>query len=1614
VTPRASRATDDEEPRSVDPGRDTPPRQPRPQATDVKQMPMKPSPQPPQVDQGFYRSYEKFELLQKKLMRKRLETMGFAVADDSWHVAVAVRPLYRRWFDESARLLRGLGAAGETEEQLWAEWRACKFGEFAAAGLTHVVALVEETLTALPDILTGRTPITDVLFPNSSMERVENIYKNNAQSAYLNEVVAAAVLEAATVRGISILEVGAGTGATTATVLAALEPVQHNVLTYCYTDISQAFLIHAQKHYSRGNPFLTCQIFDVERSLEQQKIEPASYDFVIATNVLHATRNMRGTLQNLKRLLKPDGALLINEITRNTLFNHLTFGLTEGWWLPGDPELRISGSPLLSVENWDSLLRSEGLRHIEWPASRAMELGQQVILARSEPPVLEVAAPAPRASAATMATSGRATRTTNDVFTQDRLARQLSDTIREVLAGTLNVAEADIEGHMPFRDFGVDSILAGMLVQSLNDRCRTELRTSVLFDHPSLNQLCGHMLAEHGPHLAQVFGGHARSPQVAAPSVVEASHPDAPSGTPPAAATTRAVAALGAAAADSRIAVVGLSARFARSRSADELWTNLASGTELVKEVTRWPLAPRNARGNPQCTAGSLIEGIDEFDALFFNISGSEAACMEPQQRLFLQESWTAFEDAGYAGASIERARCGVYAGCVASDYGRLLERENDAPAQAFWGNTPSLVPARISYYLNLRGPAVAVDTACSSSLSAIHLACKALRDGDIDIALAGGVFVMCTPQFFDLCNRAEMVSPRGHCSAFDDRADGFVPGEGVGAIVLKRYDEALAARDNIYGVIVGVGTNQDGATNGITAPSAQSQELLIREVYDKHGIDARNIGYVEAHGTGTRLGDPIEFRALTRAFRQFTEGRQFCALGSIKTNLGHTATTAGIAGVLKVLLALKHRQIPPSLNFETGNQATDFEDSPFFVNTQLRDWPPGPDGKRTAAVSSFGFSGTNVHLVIEEAPVVEAMACGRPGHILAFSARSAEALKQQVSQFLDFAAEQPGALLGDISFTLLLGRRHFEHRLALVVSQLDEGLDVLRKWLKKGASSHAQAGHVLEKNRNQQPSLQRFGNQCIAACADDLPAGEYLDNLSTLAHLHAQGYDLDFEALFVRRPGTAVRALRRISLPTYPFAQDRYWVTGGRGESPALDQPAASASKPATEPPGWGMSPPGRPKGEYRSAQREGTPVSLFEPLKWVVLGASAADGGAGTAGGPDGAPRHVLLIDIDASGQDGPARFNALRRECSSLPGVSCEALTLPTPFPAPPTGDALQSVASLLVARVQSLLAERRNQQIRLQVLVAGDSDQGLLRCLHALMISTQMEQPKFLGQVIHLGAAPDFAAQLRHLLQEQCPFEASAISCDGAARSVRRWRVAEEGGVAGGRVLWKRAGVYLLTGGLGGIAQLLCRSMALQAPGATVVLCGRGALDERRQAKLAALRALELHVEYRACDVADAQAVSAMVSDIRATHGKVDGVIHCAGVVLDAYVLTKDLEQIGPVLDPKIKGAINLDAATADCALDCFLCFSSIVGVLGNAGQGDYAIANSFLGYFAEHRAGLVRQGARSGRSLAIDWPHWADGGMGVDAGHPSGPGDAVALHGAGRQPLLRVRRRPCKS
>ncbi|HSF43554.1 MAG TPA: beta-ketoacyl synthase N-terminal-like domain-containing protein, partial [Thermoanaerobaculia bacterium] len=511
------------------------------------------------------------------------------------------------------------------------------------------------------------------------------------------------------------------------------------------------------------------------------------------------------------------------------------------------------------------------------------------------------------------------------------------------------------------------------------------------------------------------------------------------------------------------IAIVGLAGRFPGAPDAARFWENLRDGVESVRFLSdEEALAlgvPPEALADPDFVkAVSQPDDVDRFDALFFGISHREAELLDPQQRIFLETAWEALENAGHepgrSGGVI-----GVFAGSTTSTYlifnllaDPVLARSGD-PLQLLIGNIGDTLATRVSYKLDLKGPSYTVQSACSSSLVAVHNACQSLLSGECDMALAGGVSINVSQSAGYRYQRESIASPDGHCRAFDARSQGTIFGGGAGVVVLKRLEDAVRDGDTVHAVVRGSAVNNDGALKvGYTAPSVSGQAEVIAEALGAAGVEAETISYIEAHGTGTRLGDPIEIQALNRAFGAETDRKGFCALGSVKSNIGHLDIAAGVAGLIKTVLALEHRQIPPSLNFSEPNPEIDWASSPVRVNTALVPWET--DGiPRRAGVSSFGIGGTNAHVILEEAPAAEPSPTARPWQLLVLSARSEaalEAVSARLAAHLEGHPEIEDEALGydeglaDMAWTLQAGRRTFLHRRAVVCRGREDALRAL------------------------------------------------------------------------------------------------------------------------------------------------------------------------------------------------------------------------------------------------------------------------------------------------------------------------------------------------------------------------------------------------------------------------------------------------------------------------------------------------------------------------------------------------------------------------------------------
>ncbi|WP_306422153.1 type I polyketide synthase [Nostoc sp. CHAB 5715] len=499
------------------------------------------------------------------------------------------------------------------------------------------------------------------------------------------------------------------------------------------------------------------------------------------------------------------------------------------------------------------------------------------------------------------------------------------------------------------------------------------------------------------------------------------------------------------------IAIIGMAGQFPKANDLHQFWQNLQDGVESTtlltdEQLQKSGVAPSLLQHPDYVKVAATLENIECFDAEFFGFSPREAEILDPQHRLFLECAWSALEDAGYNAQSYAGA-IAVYAGSAMNSY--LLNLISHPTIQAnvnryqlFLSNDKDFLTTRVSYKLNLRGPSVDIQTACSTSLVAVHLACQSLLSGECDMALAGGVSLSSPTGY--LYQEGGIYSQDGHCRAFDADAQGTIAGSGLGVVVLKRLEDALRDGDYIHAVIKGSALNNDGALKvSYTAPRIDTQAAVVRAAQAVAQVNPETITYIETHGTGTALGDPIEIAALTQAFRSQTNKTGYCAIASVKTNIGHLDAAAGIASLIKTVLALKHKQLPPSLHFQRPNPQIDFPKTPFYVNTNLAHWQTDQTPRR-AGVSSFGIGGTNAHLILEEAPVIISSSASRPWQLLILSAKTATALSAIADNLASHLKQHPEINLADVAYTLQVGRQAFDHRQMLLCQTTAEAIQIL------------------------------------------------------------------------------------------------------------------------------------------------------------------------------------------------------------------------------------------------------------------------------------------------------------------------------------------------------------------------------------------------------------------------------------------------------------------------------------------------------------------------------------------------------------------------------------------
>ena len=782
------------------------------------------------------------------------------------------------------------------------------------------IELVSRCTSSLFMILNGQVRHTQVLFPNNQFQFLEQVYSSHpisqATTQQLIEMIIMAVREGHQKNpsaGFNLLEVGAGTGSVSAEVLQVLRE-NHLKITYIFTDISEGFLQQARSNPRLQDDAIQLKRLDISHDPQTQGFEPHSIDLVLANNVIHATGCIAQSLEHIKCLLKNDGIILLNELTQNSYFLTATFGLTPEWWKTDPKEQTIVDSPLLSLSNWKKVLASLNYSNIQTPL--LSEMKRQASLCEAQQIII-------------------ATNKTGKVAMDSIM--HLEKYLKTIFSDLLRVPVSEINNHSNLGDYGLDSLVTLEATERLK-KVFKQFSNTVLFEHGTVEKLIYYLSENYSAEVGHLFeSSEDRTRSIAHPQILGEE-----------CRVSKASRAHHIKTSD--IAVIGYHGRFPGADTVDELWDLLLHQKTAITEIP----ADRPLLSST-LVRGGFLKSVEAFDALFFNISPREALKMDPQERLFLETCWELLERAGYTKADLSQdsLTVGTFVGAMNTDYSVYSNYS------ALWS-----IANRVSYFFNLTGPSLTIDTACASSLTAIHMACQSLRQDESQLAIAGGVNLILHPNHFAMLEETQMLSKKQHCLPFSDDADGMIIGEGSGVLLLKPLLDAIRDKDKIHAVIKGSHVNSSGKTKGYMVPNPRIQEALMNKALDRAEIDVSTVSYIETQGTGTKLGDEIELEALQRVY-----GKCKPVIGTLKPNLGHLESAAGVAGIIKILLQMEHKTLVPAIGGKTINQSVLLKNSPFSLPEQQVAWQTQEGQPRRAAISAFGAGGSNAHIILEEFP---------------------------------------------------------------------------------------------------------------------------------------------------------------------------------------------------------------------------------------------------------------------------------------------------------------------------------------------------------------------------------------------------------------------------------------------------------------------------------------------------------------------------------------------------------------------------------------------------------------------------------------------------------------------
>ncbi|MCV2515295.1 amino acid adenylation domain-containing protein [Bacillus subtilis] len=1169
---------------------------------------------------------------------------------------------------------------------------------------------------------------------------------------------------------------------------------------------------------------------------------------------------------------------------------------------------------------------------------------------------------------------------TNSVHSLSSLEASLSNMVSAIL----KVNSEDIDVNTELSEYGFDSVTFTVFTNKINEEFQLELTPTIFFEYGSIQSLAEYLTAEHEDTLVQEREKPERQEelQIKSPEAPKITSRRKRRFTQPVIA--KAERNKKQAADFEPVAIVGISGRFPGAMDIDEFWKNLEEGKDSITEVPKDRWDWREHYGNPDTDVnktdikwGGFIDGVAEFDPLFFGISPREADYVDPQQRLLMTYVWKALEDAGCSPQSLSGTGTGIFIGTGNTGYKDLFHRANlPIEGHAATGHMiPSVGPNRMSYFLNTHGPSEPVETACSSSLVAIHRAVTAMQNGDCEMAIAGGVNTILTEEAHISYSKAGMLSKDGRCKTFSADANGYVRGEGVGMVMLKKLEDAERDGNHIYGVIRGTAENHGGRANTLTSPNPKAQADLLVRAYRQAGIDPSTVTYIEAHGTGTELGDPIEINGLKAAFKELSNMRgesqpdvpdHRCGVGSVKSNIGHLELAAGISGLLKVLLQMKHKTLVKSLHCETLNPYLQLTDSPFYIVQEKQEWKSvtdrdGNELPRRAGISSFGIGGVNAHIVVEEyMPKAnsEHTATEQP-NVIVLSAKNKSRLIDRASQLLEAIRNKKytDQELRRIAYTLQVGREEMDERLACVAGTMQELEEKLQAFVDGKEETNEFFRGQSHRNKETQTIFTADEDMALA-----LDAWIRKRKYAKLADLWVKGVSIQWNTLYGETKP------RLISLPSYPFAKDHYWVPAKEHSerdkkelvNAIEDRAACFLTKQ------WSLSPigsavPGTRTVAILSNQETAdlaSEVSSYFP-NHLLLDVSRIENDQSDIDWKefDG------LVDVIGCGKDDEGRLDWIEWVQRLVEFGHKEGLRL------------------LCVTKG---LESFQNTSVRM----AGASRAGLYRML-------QCEYSHLISRHMDAEEVTDYRRLAKLIADEFYSDSHDAEVCyrDGLRYQAFLKAHPETGKATKQSAVFPKDHVLLITGGTRGIG-LLCACHFAECYGVKkLVLTGREQLPPREEwtrfdtsntsvaQKIQAVQELEakgVQVEMLSLTLSDDAQVEQTLQHIKRTLGPIGGVIHCAGLTdMDTLAfIRKTSDDIQRVLEPKVSGLTTLYRHVCNEPLQFFVLFSSVSAIIPelSAGQADYAMANSYMDYFAEAHQ-------KHAPIISVQWPNWKETGMG---------------------------------